>query len=105
MKRQDFHFELPESLIAQFPTVERSASRLLCLDPATGAIEHKQFTDLINFLQEGDLLIFNDTRVIPARLHGHKATGGKVEILIERITDEFTAFGACQSQQVAQAGR
>lgn len=85
MKRQDFSYELPDELIARYPAAERSGSRLLCLDRYSGALQHRQFRDLPSLLQKGDLLVFNNTRVIPARLFGHKASGGKVEVLVERI--------------------
>ena len=85
MKRQDFFYELPDVLIARYPPPERSASRLLHLDRGTGHITHRQFRDLPSFITPGDLLVFNNTRVIPARLFGHKTTGGKVEILVERV--------------------
>lgn len=85
MKKSDFHFELPTALIAQTPLPERSASRLLVVPPAPAALDDRAIRDLPSLLQPGDLLIFNDTRVIPARLFGQKATGGRVEILIERL--------------------
>ena len=84
MRRADFHYDLPEELIAQQPLAERSASRLLTLDGASGAIADRQIRELPGFLREGDLLVFNDTRVIPARLYALKESGGKVEILLER---------------------
>lgn len=87
MQRSDFHFDLPDELIAQHPLEQRSASRLLCLDGVSGRIDDRQFADLPDLLQAGDLLVFNDTAVIPARLYGAKQSGGKVEILIERILD------------------
>lgn len=86
MKRQDFHYDLPNELIARYPTAQRSASRLLSLDRSQGTVGHHQFTDFNGFLEKNDLLVFNDTRVIPARLFGEKNSGGKVEILIERLT-------------------
>ena len=89
MKKSDFHFDLPEELIAQAPLPQRSASRLLVVDAATKTFADRAFADLIEYLRRGDLLVFNDTRVIPARLFGRKETGGAVEILIERITGEF----------------
>ncbi len=92
MRRTDFHYELPPGLIAQHPLAERSASRLLCLDGATGARADRGFRDLPSLLQAGDLLVFNDTRVVPARLHGRKETGGAVEFLVERILDAHTAL-------------
>ncbi|MDB6061116.1 MAG: tRNA preQ1(34) S-adenosylmethionine ribosyltransferase-isomerase QueA [Verrucomicrobiaceae bacterium] len=88
MNLSDFHFDLPDALIARFPAAQRTASRLLVLDGNTGGIEHRQFTDLLDYLRAGDLLVFNNTRVIPARLFGRKETGGRVEILVERLLDE-----------------
>ncbi|HSR65868.1 MAG TPA: S-adenosylmethionine:tRNA ribosyltransferase-isomerase, partial [Xanthomonadaceae bacterium] len=85
MKKSDFHYELPAELIAQAPLAERSASRLLVVPPAPMPFADRQVRDLPDLLQPGDLLVFNDTRVIPARLFGQKATGGRVEILIERL--------------------
>lgn len=88
MRLSDFHYELPPELIAQRPLPERSASRLLCLDRETGAIADRMFRDLPDLLNPGDLLVFNDTRVIPARLLGVKRdTGGRVEVLVERVLD------------------
>ncbi|MEJ2401697.1 MAG: tRNA preQ1(34) S-adenosylmethionine ribosyltransferase-isomerase QueA [Xanthomonadales bacterium] len=88
MKLSDFHFELPRELIAQHPLAQRSASRLLQLDRQGGAVTDAAFGDLPDLLSPGDLLVFNDTRVIPARLHGRKDTGGRVEILLERLLDD-----------------
>ena len=85
MKKSDFHYELPLELIAQAPLPERSASRLLVVPPAPAPFSDLGIRDLPQLLQPGDLLVFNDTRVIPARLFGTKATGGRVEILIERL--------------------
>ena len=88
MRVADFSFDLPEAQIARHPLPERCASRLLVLDGQDGSLRHQQFPDLLNFLKEGDLLVFNNTRVIPARLFGQKASGGKVEVLVERMLDE-----------------
>jgi S-adenosylmethionine:tRNA ribosyltransferase-isomerase len=88
MQTRDFHYDLPHALIAQHALPERRASRLLCLDGSTGGIRDHQFRDLIELLQPGDILVFNDTRVIPARLFGVKPTGGKVEVLVERVLDD-----------------
>ena len=85
MKKSDFHYDLPPELIAQAPLPERSASRLLVVPPAPASFADAGIRDLPQLLQPGDLLVFNDTRVIPARLFGAKATGGRVEILIERL--------------------
>ncbi|MGZ5621859.1 MAG: S-adenosylmethionine:tRNA ribosyltransferase-isomerase, partial [Methylobacter sp.] len=92
MKKSDFNYLLPEALIAQKPLPERDASRLLCMDRNTGQISDRQFTNFIDLVDQRDLLIFNDTKVIPARLFGKKQTGGKVEILIERILDDHQAI-------------
>ena len=91
MKKSDFHYELPDALIAQVPLPERSASRLLVVPPGEAGFEDRGIRDLPALLQPGDLLVFNDTRVIPARLFGHKASGGRVEILIERLLGDFDA--------------
>lgn len=91
MKKSDFHFDLPPELIAQSPLAERSASRLLVVDANSGQLEDRRFTDLVELLAPGDLVVFNDTRVLPARLYGRKDTGGAVEILIERITGTHEA--------------
>ncbi len=92
MRTDDFYFDLPDELIAQQPCEHRTASRLLHLSrspaEASEAIQHRHFINLIELVQPNDLLVFNDTRVIPARLYGQKATGGKVEVLIERLIDE-----------------
>jgi len=92
MQRQDFTYVLPDSLIARTPTAQRRGSRLLCLDGPTGALEHRQFPDLLDKLQAGDLVVFNDTRVIAARLFAQKTSGGRVEVLIERVLDQHTVL-------------
>jgi S-adenosylmethionine:tRNA ribosyltransferase-isomerase len=86
MKRSDFAYDLPPELIAQAPLPERTASRLLCLDGASGELRDRRFPDLIGLLAPGDLLVLNDTRVLAARLVGRKPSGGKVELLLERLT-------------------
>ena len=88
----DFDFDLPEELIAQQPLPERTASRLLVMDRRTGALQDRAFRDLLDLLDPGDLLVFNDTRVIPARLNAHKDSGGRVEILVERVVDDGRAL-------------
>ncbi len=90
--RRDFHFDLPPELIAQHPPARRGDGRLLTLDGATGQLGDRLFRDLPDLLRPGDLLVFNDTRVIPARLFGHKASGGRFEILVERLLDERRAL-------------
>jgi S-adenosylmethionine:tRNA ribosyltransferase-isomerase len=92
MHRADFHYELPPELIAQAPLPERSASRLLCLDGLSGALTDRHFADLPSLLQSNDLLVFNDTRVVAARLFGTKPSGGRVEIFLERATSERRAL-------------
>lgn len=91
LKKSDFDFELPHELIAQVPLPQRSASRMLLLDVAANTQRDHMFRELPQFLRAGDLLVFNDTRVLPARLYGHKSSGGAVEILIERITGAHEA--------------
>ncbi|HQQ63306.1 MAG TPA: tRNA preQ1(34) S-adenosylmethionine ribosyltransferase-isomerase QueA [Pseudomonadales bacterium] len=85
MLRQLFHYELPDELIAAQPSERRTGSRLLCLDGASGALAHRQFVDLCDMVRPGDLMVFNNTRVLPARLLGHKPSGGRVEVLVERV--------------------
>ncbi|GIU26317.1 S-adenosylmethionine:tRNA ribosyltransferase-isomerase [Shewanella colwelliana] len=88
MRVADFSFELPDELIARYPMPERTASRLLTLDGPSGRVADKQFTDILDMVNPGDLMVFNNTRVIPARLFGQKQTGGKLEILVERMLDD-----------------
>ena len=104
MLRTDFTFNLPEDLIAQQPVTERTASRLLVLDGNTGITEDKTFTDLSDYLQSGDVLVFNNTQVIPARLHGKKASGGKIEVLVERIIDEHVALAHVRASKSPKPG-
>ncbi len=104
MQRADFRFDLPEELIAKYPAAQRSGSRLLCLDGVGGEVRHRQFSDLPDLLDAGDLLVFNDTRVIPARLHGQKASGGKVEILLERFYGESKALAQVRASKTPKAG-
>ena len=85
MLRSEFRYDLPPELIAQYPLEARTASRLLCLDRSSGEVSDRRFPDLVALLRPGDLLVFNDTRVLAARLHGHKASGGRVELLVERL--------------------
>ncbi|MGM0536045.1 MAG: tRNA preQ1(34) S-adenosylmethionine ribosyltransferase-isomerase QueA [Pseudomonadota bacterium] len=104
MQRADFHYELPEELIARYPSEQRSDCRLLCVDGTTGALAHRRFPDLVELLAPGDLLVFNDTRVIPARLHGHKASGGKVEMLLERPLDAHRGLAHLRSSKSPRPG-
>jgi S-adenosylmethionine:tRNA ribosyltransferase-isomerase len=99
VRRADFNYELPEELIAQQPLAERSASRLLTLDGATGALADRQIRELPELLADGDLLLFNDTRVIPARLYAIKESGGKVELLLERPLEGHTALAHARASK------
>ncbi len=104
MRVTDFSFELPESLIAHYPMPERSSCRLLSLDGPTGALTHGTFTDLLDKLNPGDLLVFNNTRVIPARLFGRKASGGKIEVLVERMLDDKRILAHIRASKAPKPG-
>lgn len=104
MRVADFHFELPEALIARHPLAERRASRLLVLDGETGTLNHRHFADLLEYLRPGDLMVFNNTRVIPARLFGQKASGGKLEILVERVLDSHRVLAHVRSSKSPKPG-
>ena len=104
MKRTDFQYELPPELIAQLPLDERSASRLLCYDRATDALSDRVFADLPSLLNPGDLLVFNNTKVIPARLHATKATGGRVEILVERLLNRQQCLAQIRASKSPKPG-
>ena len=104
MKKSDFNYLLPNALIAQKPLAERDASRLLCMNRNTGEIIDRQFSDFIDLINEQDLLVFNDTKVIPARLFGIKHSGGKVEILIERILDDHHAIAHVKASKSPKPG-
>lgn len=105
MDVKDFSFELPDELIARYPQPDRSASRLLCLDGPSGTLSHSQFTAIVEQLQAGDLLVFNDTRVIPARMLGEKVSGGKVEVLVERILDEHRVLAHVRCNRAPKPGQ
>nr|VFJ66972.1 MAG: S-adenosylmethionine:tRNA ribosyltransferase-isomerase [Candidatus Kentron sp. FW] len=104
MQVSDFHYHLPEELIAQYPTDKRTASRLLILDRNSGELQETIFSQLTRFLVPGDLMVFNDTRVIPARLYGKKSTGGKVEIMVERVMDERHILAQVRASKSPQPG-
>ena len=102
LKRKTFHFDLPRELIAQNPLPRRSDSRLLQISLSSGDLSDRQFRDLPGLLNPGDLLVFNDTRVIPARLFGRKESGGRVEVMLERLLSE----NECLAQlRVSKASR
>ncbi len=104
MRTQDFDFYLPDPLVAQHPTSKRSASRLLYLNSKTGQLNDRQFIDFPSFLSAGDLLVFNDTRVIKARLFGMKSTGGAVELLVERVLDEHYVLAHIRASRAPKVG-
>ncbi len=104
MRVADFSFELPDSLIARHPLAERHGSRLLVLDGPSGALDHRQFIDLPGYLRPGDLMVFNNTRVIPARLFGQKASGGKLEILVDRVLDTHSVLAHVRSSKSPKPG-
>ena len=104
MLKRDFFYHLPQRLIAQRPLPQRTASRLLCLDGERGTIVDRMFADLLDQLRCGDLLVFNDTRVIPARLFGRKATGGKVEVLVERVLGEHGFLAHVRASKAPKPG-
>lgn len=104
MKLSDFHFDLPESLIARYPKEQRSASRLLHLQGNSGEVNHLGFADIIDLVHPGDLVIFNNTRVIPARLLGQKSTGGRIEVLVERVLDEHNVLAHVRANKAPKVG-
>ncbi|HTF96588.1 MAG TPA: tRNA preQ1(34) S-adenosylmethionine ribosyltransferase-isomerase QueA [Cellvibrio sp.] len=104
MRRQDFHYELPDNLIARAPAAQRRGSRLLQLDGITGQLTHSQFPDLLNLVESGDLMVFNNTRVIPARLFGQKTSGGQVEILVERVVDSRRVLAHTRASKAPKVG-
>lgn len=104
MQKRDFHYDLPSDLIAQTPLEKRTDSRLLYLDSATHCLSDRFFHEFPDMLVPGDILVFNDTRVIPARILGQKATGGQVEILVERILNATTALGYLRANKTVLPG-
>jgi len=104
MHVSDFDYDLPQELIARFPPAERRDSRLLLADGATRQLEDRKFADFPDLLRAGDLLVFNDTRVIRARFHGHKESGGRVEILLERISSPTTALAHIRASKSPKKG-
>ncbi len=104
MKVSQFSFDLPPHLIARYPQPERTASRLLGLDGSDGALTDGQFVDVLDKVNEGDLMIFNDTRVIPARVFGQKESGGKLEVLVERMLDEHSVLAHVRCSKSPKPG-
>ena len=103
LQKSDFYFELPRELIAQYPLPQRTDSRLLTYQVNSKQLTHNSFNDLIDFLQPGDLLVLNDTRVIPARIYGQKASGGRVELLIERHLPNQTFLAHIKASKAPKA--
>ena len=104
MRRDIFKFELPDELIARQPAAERQGSRLLYLDSASQTLEHRGFGDFLEMVQAGDLLVFNNTKVIPARLYGQKASGGKIEVLVERVLDAYRVLAHIRASKSPKSG-
>ena len=104
VNKKDFNFDLPVHLIAQYPLAERSDSRLLVYDISTGQHSHQHFNALAQMLSPGDLLVMNDSQVIPARLYGNKSTGGHVELLVERCLDNDTFWAHIKASKAPRAG-
>ena len=104
MQVSDFDFDLPDELIARYPQPQRTASRLLQLTGNTGELAHKGFKDVLDLVEPGDLLVFNNTRVIPARLFGRKASGGKMEVLVERMLDDKSILAHVRASKSPKPG-
>lgn len=104
MQLSDFNFELPSELIARYPVSRRSESRLLCVGSKPGDLVHRTFHEILGLINEGDLLVFNDTKVIPARLIGQKTTGGQIEILVERILNERRILAQVRASKAPRIG-
>ncbi|MGF1741192.1 tRNA preQ1(34) S-adenosylmethionine ribosyltransferase-isomerase QueA [Vibrio profundum] len=104
MQVSDFHFDLPDELIARYPKTERTASRLLQLNGNSGELVDGTFKDVLQQVQPGDLMVFNNTRVIPARMFGRKASGGKLEVLVERMLDEHTILAHVRCSKSPKPG-
>lgn len=104
MNKQDFYFDLPQELIAQYPLAKRSDSRLLTYNRKTGSSTHHQFKEIAQFFQPGDLLVMNNSKVIPARLYGKKESGGKIELLIERLQGNNSFLAHIKASKSPKAG-
>src|SRR3990167_10578817 len=104
MKISDFDYRLPAECIAQYPLAQRTASKLMVVNVKTQTISHHQFTDISSFLQPDDLVVLNDTKVIPARLYGEKESGGKVECLIERILENQLVLAHIRASKSPKIG-
>jgi S-adenosylmethionine:tRNA ribosyltransferase-isomerase len=104
MRRDQFYFDLPDELIAREPAAERTGSRLLYLDSAAERLQHSQFSDFLTYIKPDDLLVFNNTKVIPARLYGQKDSGGKIEVLVERVLDSHRVLAHIRASKSPKPG-
>ena len=104
MRVSDFSFDLPTELIARFPKADRTGSRLMLLEGDSGAITDLGFKDILAQLNAGDLMVFNNTRVIPARMFGQKSSGGKIEVLVERLIDKNTVLAHIRASKSPKIG-
>jgi S-adenosylmethionine:tRNA ribosyltransferase-isomerase len=104
MRRDLFQFDLPDELIARQPAEQRQGSRLLYLDSLNNNLQHQQFTDLLAHIQPGDLMVFNNTKVIPARLFGQKESGGKLEVLVERVVNKYSVLAHVRASKSPKTG-
>lgn len=104
MRRDQFYFDLPDELIAREPAAERTGSRLLYLDSVAEQLQHSQFSDFLTYIKPDDLLVFNNTKVIPARLYGHKDSGGKIEVLVERVLDSHRVLAHIRASKSPKPG-
>jgi len=104
MHINDYDYTLPKALIAQYPMAHRTDSRLLHLNRLSGVVADRQFEDLLKLLNPGDLLVLNNSKVMPARLYGHKATGGKVELLLERVINPIEVLAHLKVSKALKAG-
>ena len=104
MRRDQFYFDLPDELIAREPAAERTGSRLLYLDSAAERLQHSQFSDFLTYIGPDDLLVFNNTKVIPARLYGQKDSGGKIEVLVERVLDSHRVLAHIRASKSPKPG-
>ena len=104
MRRDHFQFELPNELIARQPAAQRQDSRMLFLDSAESNLQHQQFGDFLSHVEQGDLIVFNNTKVIAARLYGQKSSGGKVEVLVERLIDAYSVRAHIRASKSPKVG-
>ena len=104
MRRDQFYFDLPDELIAREPAAERTGSRLLYLDSVAEQLQHSQFSDFLTYIKPDDLLVFNNTKVIPARLYGQKDSGGKIEVLVERVLDSHRVLAHIRASKSPKPG-